>query len=362
VAFSTPDGKGRAIVGAAAKGAVPPGSGASFPELLPLMEQLLAKSMPGFKMINKEVAKAGKSPCMRLTFETTSGGVRTRIAQCLADDGKRPLQALASVPADAAADVLEAAQAFANSFALPAETAAPAAAAAARVRPQTATEETCRHERRETVADKPAAAGAAPTATKPGAPGRNRMGALRSAGRAYAISYPKGWEKAENAANANQFGSAAAVFTNTPEPGGQPDMMAVATAPAAPLEQVQNRSSPTRRRLPPGLKAWNKSKKEPLKSRKGFKLVSENQATINGVPGLRVIYDANDEAGNTQRWIQIFFEKGQTEYQISYVTDPKRFAKFLPLEQAMNRSFVIAPKPGDRGRRTRPSPRILRRR
>src|SRR4051794_20232565 len=44
VAFATADGKGRAIVQADTRGVVPPGSGASFAELLPLMEQMLTKA------------------------------------------------------------------------------------------------------------------------------------------------------------------------------------------------------------------------------------------------------------------------------------------------------------------------------
>jgi hypothetical protein len=245
--------------------------------------------------------------------------------------------------------VLEAAQQFATSFAVPAETAAPAAATTdakpASEKPAAAASDA------KPAGEKPAAAAAAtPGATKPATTivGGLEMVRFEAPDAAFAISYPKGWEKPENPANANLFGNAAAVFTNTAEPGGQPDMLAVATQAAVPLEQVQNPKQPN---APPvyrrDLKAWNKNKKENLKSRKGYKLVSENQATINGVPGLRLVYDANDEAGNPQRWIQIFFEKGPTEYQISYVTDPKRFAKFLPIEQAINRSFVIAPKPGD---------------
>jgi hypothetical protein len=223
-------------------------------------------------------------------------------------------------------------QAIVASFAF--KGSAPAAAATAATPTAPATETT------------PATPAAPPAITKTIA--GIEMVRWQAADNAFALFYPKTWEKAPDTMT-GQFNGATLIVTNAGEPGGQPDILAAGSTAAAPLEQVQNPKRPAN--APPvyrrDLKTWVKSKKDPLVGKPGYKLVTESQVTLAGASGLRLVYDANDAAGNTGRYIQIFVEKGPTEYQLTFVTDPKRFAKFQSIEQAITRSFVIAPKPGD---------------
>lgn len=186
---------------------------------------------------------------------------------------------------------------------------------------------------------------------------------------AFAVSYPKGWEPKQlpdNAAGGGAGGAAVAspVFTNTADAAdAKPDTFWVATAglttvnlpppPSTPNRpSAPNRPTPPRPDAPPApapvrnFRAWAKAVREGVAQKvTDFKLVSENQASLGGTVALRLIFDSKqDKGGDTVRMIQWICEKGDKAYVLTFMFDPKRMTKVIPVEQAVSRSFVFAPK------------------
>ena len=152
---------------------------------------------------------------------------------------------------------------------------------------------------------------------------------------AYTIAYPKGWE-----VKADESGATGAVFSNTAEAtatGGRADTITVSTQPAT----TDEKTTPAK-----NFKAWAKTIKDAATSKvTEFKLVAENQAVVANAPALRLVYDGKEQDGTVGRFMHWTFEKGGTQYVIFFRTEAKRFAKLVPIEQAVTRSFTIGPAP-----------------
>ena len=78
------------------------------------------------------------------------------------------------------------------------------------------------------------------------------------------------------------------------------------------------------------------------KTLKNYKLVSEEDVTLGGVPAYRIVYESTDkkeEATSEMRFMQIFAQKGDSVYVLTYMGEFSSYAYFLTYVEQMISTF-----------------------
>ncbi len=73
---------------------------------------------------------------------------------------------------------------------------------------------------------------------------------------------------------------------------------------------------------------------------KNYRLVSENSIQLDGAEAYRIVYESSsDDESDQKRFMQIFCERGEQVYVVSYIAEFKSYAYFLTYVEKMLSTF-----------------------
>lgn len=73
---------------------------------------------------------------------------------------------------------------------------------------------------------------------------------------------------------------------------------------------------------------------------KNYKLVSESDTTLGGQPAYQIVYESvSDDSAKEMRFMQIFCERGDKVYVLSYIADFSSYSYFLTYVEKMISTF-----------------------